>query len=92
MISKDARLLRENVEQVLDRLDQLLVFAVIFSRFETGELIETKIENLIRLMFAESVTAVDQAGFVPDENADFLDLLAGEFEGEQFHPCFVAIG
>ena len=69
-----------------------LVFALIFSRFEAGELIEAQIENLVRLVFAESVAAIDQAGFVADQDADLLDLLPGELEGEQFHPRLVAIG
>ena len=59
---------------------------------EPGELIKAKIEDLRRLMFAEGVTAVRQARFVADQDADLLDLPLGEFEGEQFHSRFVAIG
>ena len=59
---------------------------------ESGELIKAQIENLVRLMFAESVTTIGQARFVANENADFLDLFPGELEGEQFHARFLAIG
>ena len=43
--------------------------------FESGQLIQAKIENLIGLMFAEGVAAFDQSRFVANENADLLDLL-----------------
>ncbi len=89
---KDARFLGQNVAQVLDRIDQLLVFARDLFAFETGQLIKAEIENLIRLMFAEGITTIDQAGFVPDQDPDLLDLFPGEFEREQFHPRFVAVG
>ena len=54
---ENAGLFRENVAQILDRLDQLLVFVDDLFALETGQLIEAQIENLIRLMFAEGVTA-----------------------------------
>ena len=63
-----------------------LYSAVDLFALETGELIEAKVENLIRLMFAESIASVDQPGFVPDQDPDFFDLFSGKFEGEQFHP------
>ena len=70
MIVEDARFLREDVEQILDRLDQLLVFALDLLALQAGELIEAQIENLVRLVFAEGVTAVGQARFVADQDAD----------------------
>ena len=59
---------------------------------QTGELIQTQIENLVGLMFAEGVAAFDQARFVANQNADLLDLLSREFESEQFDSRFIAIG
>ncbi len=58
---------------------------------ETGELIEAQIEDLVGLVFAESVTALDEARFVADQDADLLDLPPGELEGEQLDPRFFAI-
>ena len=59
--------------------------------FQTGQLIEAQIENLIDLMFAERVTAFGQPRFVANEDADLLDLFPGEFEREQFDSRFVAV-
>src|SRR6202011_1313499 len=42
---ENALLLGQNVAQVLDRLNQLLVFIVDLVALETGQLIQTKIEN-----------------------------------------------
>ena len=89
---EDARFLREDVAQVLDRFDQLLVFVVDLVALQPGELIEAQIEDLIGLMFAESVTAVGQPRFVANQDADLLDLFPGELEREQFDPRFFAIG
>ena len=71
---EDARFFRENVAQILDRLDQLLVFVDDLFALETGELIKAQIENLVGLMFAEGVTAFGQARFVANEDADLFDL------------------
>ena len=92
MIVKTRDFLREDVAQILDRLDQLLVFVLDLVALEPGELIEAQIENLVGLLFAERVAAVGQARFVANEDADLLDLLSREFEGEQFDARFVAIG
>ena len=46
MIAKTRCFLGEDVEQVFDRLDQLLVFAVDLVAFQAGQLIEAQIENL----------------------------------------------
>ena len=89
---ENARFFREDVAQVFDRLDQLLVFVGDFVALEAGELIKAEIENLIRLVLAEGVTAIDEPRFVANQDADLFDLLSGEFEGEQFDPRFVAIG
>ena len=71
---------------------KLLVFVDDLFALEPGQLIKAKIENLVRLMFAESVTTIGQARFVANQDADLFDLPAGEFEGQQFDARFVAIG
>ena len=57
MIGKDALLLRQDVAQIFDRLDQIFVFAVDLVALHPGQLIEAKVEDLIGLMFAEGVAA-----------------------------------
>ena len=59
---------------------------------ESGQLIQAQIENLVCLVFAESVAAFGQSRFVANENADLLDLFSREFESEQFNSRFIAIG
>ena len=87
MIVEDARFLREDVAQILDRLDQLVVFALDLVALQAGELIEAQVEDLVRLVFAEGVAAIDEARFVADQDADLLDLLPRELEREQFDPA-----
>ena len=89
---KDALLFRENVAQIFDRVDYLFVLLVDLFPLEAGELIKAKIENLIGLMFAERVTAFDQARFISNQDADLLDLPSCKFEGEQFHARFITVG
>ena len=48
MIVKHARLLREDVEQVLDRLEQRVVFALDLVAFQAGELVEAQVEDGVR--------------------------------------------
>ena len=90
--SENALLLGQNVAQVLDRLDQVLVFAVDLVALKTSQLIQTEIENLVGLMLTEGVTAIGQARGIANEDADLLDLLFGELECEQFDSRFFAIG
>ena len=78
---EDARFLGQDVAQVLDGLDQLRVFLFDLFALEPGELIEPQIEDLVRLMFAERVTPIDQPRVVPDQDPDFLDLFPRELEG-----------
>src|SRR5262249_6922812 len=61
---EDALLFRENVAQILDRFQQVLVFVLDLVPLETGQLIQTKIENLIGLMFTEGVTAFSQPRWI----------------------------
>ena len=42
--------------------------------FKSGQLIEAQFEDLLGLMFAESVAAFGQARFAANENADLFDL------------------
>src|SRR5438093_321986 len=90
--SENALLLGENVAQILNCLDQFLIFFVDLVPFETGQLIQTKIENLIGLVFAEGVAAFRQARGIADENADLLDLLFGKLEREELDSGLIAIG
>src|SRR5436190_23139525 len=50
---KNARLFRENVPEIFDRLDQLLVLTDDLLSLGAGELITAKIEDLIRLVLTE---------------------------------------
>jgi hypothetical protein len=79
---EDALLFRENVAQVLDRVDQLLVFIVDLFPLETGELVKAKIENLIRLMFAKSVATLDQARLAIDAMKALVPVLEGALPEE----------
>src|SRR5207253_1451499 len=72
---ENALLFGQNVAQVLDRLDQLLVFVVDLLPLEAGQLIQAKIENLVRLVLTEGVTPIRQARGIANQNADLLDLL-----------------
>ena len=89
---ENALLFGQNVAQVLDRLDQVLVFVVDLVPLEAGQLIQTKIENLVGLVLTEGVTPIRQARGIANENADLLDLLFGELEREQFDTRLFAIG
>src|ERR1700693_3787309 len=89
---ENALLLGQNVSQVLDRLDQLLVFIVDLVPLKTRQLIQTQIENLVGLVLAESVTTFSQARGITNEDADLLDLFLGELEREQFDSRLFAIG
>ena len=88
---ENTRFFRQDVAQIFDRLDQLFVLVDDFFALQPGQLIEAQLENLIRLMFAESVAAFREARFVSNQDADLLDLAASEFEGEQFDARFIAI-
>src|SRR3979411_196789 len=89
---EDTRLFRQNIAQILDRVDELLVLLVDLIPFQAGQLIEAKLENLIGLVLAKRVTPIYQAGFVANKNADLLDLFSGKLVGEQLHARLIAIG
>ena len=63
---ENARFFREDVAQVLDRLEQFAVFLRDLFALEPGQLIQAQLEDLVRLMFAERVTAIRQPRFVPN--------------------------
>src|SRR5947209_11378734 len=88
---KDTGFFCEDVTQILNRDDQVFVFVFDFVAFEARQLVEPEIENLIRLMFAEGISAIEEARFVPNQDANFLDLFPGEFESKQLHPRLIAI-
>src|ERR1700693_5289963 len=89
---ENALLLGQNVSQVLDRLDQLLVFIVDLVPLKTGQLVRSEIANLGGLGLAERETTFSQAPGITNEDADLLDLFLGELEREQFDSRLFAIG
>ena len=56
-----ALLLREDVHQVLDRLDELVVFALDAFALQAGELVEAQVEDVADLLLGELVVAIDDA-------------------------------
>src|SRR5262249_14911324 len=88
---QDAFLFRQNVAQILNRVDQFLVFGNDLVPLHPGELVEAKLQDLIGLVFAERVTPVDQTRLVPNENADFLHLLFRKLERKQLDPRLISI-
>src|SRR5207253_2376594 len=55
-------------------------------------LIQTQVENLVGLLFAQRVTAFHQPGRTTNDDPDLLDLSFSELECEKFHSRLVAIG
>src|SRR5215212_4070693 len=90
--SEDALLFCENVAQILDSFDEVLVFVINLFPLEPGQLIETKVQNFVCLMFAEGVTPIREARRIAYENSELLDLTFGKVESKQFYTRFIAIG
>ena len=88
---EDALLFGENVAQIVDGLDELLVFVDDFLALESGQLIQTQVQDFVCLLFAERVAAIGEARRIANENAELFDLAFRKFECEQFHSRFVAI-
>ena len=65
-----ARFLGQDVQQVLDPLEQLLVFGLDLVDFQAGQLVEAQFQDGVGLPFAERVAAVGQARLAADQNAD----------------------
>jgi hypothetical protein len=81
----------QNVEQIINLSDDFRVLIDDFLALESGELVKTQVQDLVRLMFAKNIPAVDQPGFVSDPNADLLNRLATELVCEKLNLCFFAI-
>src|SRR5882724_2913754 len=47
-----------DIAQIVDGLDELLVFLVDLLALETGQLIQAEVENFVRLLFAERIPAI----------------------------------
>ena len=77
---EDARFFRENVSQVFDGIEQPAVFLRDLFAFEPGELIKSQLEDLICLVFAEGIAAIDQSRFVANQDPDLFHLLPRELE------------
>src|SRR5205814_10396049 len=88
---ENALLFGENIAQILNGLNQLFVFVLDLIALETGQLIQTQIENLSGLVLAARVTTFGQARGVANQNADLFDLSFREIECEQCDPGFLAI-
>ena len=88
---EDALLFGKNVEQIIDGLDELLVFVDDFLALESGQLIQTQVQDFVRLLFAECIAAIGEARRIANEDAELFDLAFRKFECEQFHSRFVAI-
>ena len=81
---ENALLAGEDVHEIFDGGEKLFVFAEDLVAFQAGQLIEAEFQDVVDLLFAEEVFAIGQARFAADFDPEFLDLLAGEFEGEEF--------
>ena len=55
---ENALLFGENVAQVVDGIDEFLVFLVDLFALEAGQLIQPEIENVVRLLLAERIPAI----------------------------------
>ena len=89
---EDAGFLGQDVEQILDALEDLGVFGLDLVNFQAGQLVEAQLQNRGDLGLAEGIAAAGQAVLVADENAEALDLGAGEVEGQQFDARLLAVG
>src|ERR1017187_2015333 len=85
-----AGFLRQNVHQILDALEQFLVFTLDLVNFQAGQLIQTQFQNGVHLPFGQRVTALGQTRLVANQNAPVLDLLLRPLEREQLDPGFLA--
>ena len=67
--AEDALLFGKNVAQIIDGLDELLVFIDDFLALESGQLIQTQVQDFVRLLFAECIAAIGEARRIANENA-----------------------
>ena len=68
------------------------VFELDLVHFQPGQLVKAQVQNGVGLGFAEGIASAGEAVFVADEDAEALDLGAGEVEGEQFDAGLLAGG
>ena len=88
---KHSGLLGENVQQVLDPFDQLVVLGRDLVDFETGELVQTKLQNGVHLTLGQRIaTRRVQSLFAANQDAPTLHLSAGPFEGHQLDTSLIA--
>src|SRR5208282_1887170 len=80
----------QDIHQILDALEQFLVFALDLVDFQAGQLVQAQFQDGVHLPFGQRVTALGQARFVADQNAPALDLFLRPLEGEQLDPGFLA--
>jgi len=80
---EDAFFLRDDVEEVLDRGNEGVVFALDAVAFESGELIEPEVHNVTDLFFGELVVSVHNAGFTADEDAELFHGFLRPGEGKE---------
>ena len=88
---EDAFLAGDDVEQVLDGGKEGLVFAEHLVALQAGQLVEAQFEDVVDLLLGQQVLAIGQARFAADFDPEFLDLLAGELESEEFDFGFFAV-
>jgi hypothetical protein len=81
----------QNIEQIIDLSDDFTVLVNDFFPFKTRQLVQAQVENLVSLMFAKDIAAIDQSSFAPYPDADALDGLPAEFKCEEFDARFLAI-
>jgi hypothetical protein len=82
----------QDIEQIIDFSDDFTVLVNDFFAFEACQLVQTQIQNLVSLKFAEDIAAVRQSSLAPYPDADALDCFPAEFECEEFDARFLAIG
>ena len=88
---KHSGLLGKNVQQVLDPFDELVVLGRDLVDFETGELVQTKLQNGVHLTPGQCVaTGRVQSFLAADQDAPTLHLSAGPFEGHQLDTSLIA--
>src|SRR3954468_18595380 len=89
---ENALFFREDVAQIVDRLNQAFVLGLDLVALHPGELIKPELENLIGLVLTDGVAAVSRASRITKKDTDFFDLLLGKLKSEQLHPRFIPIG
>ena len=67
--AEDALLFGKNVAQIIDGLDEFLVFVDDFLALESGQLIQTQVQDFVRLLFAECIAAIGEARRIANEDA-----------------------